>query len=283
MQVSDEPIIKEIIKEVVIHKLSEHSPLFNKIVQLYDAKEFIEQCIPDHSPSICAAGALAQFGATTAVETMSTALIATAPISPHPLINITVGTTGIIKAGDIGKAFGELTVRVIGYLIENVPSEVIDTSYPLILKNNQVSIEFNSQEMKFIKEIVRINQSVKNLELKCTNDSKEISSNFEQYRGQIQRNLVAFKEHTKEIEIKLESNIALLKTLQNINLLKPETLTEKLQRNYVNKVEQTKIHNNSNKSGSAEVIYDGDWTIKFNFSYSFGGSGNGGGLSCNIL
>lgn len=286
---------KEIIKDLVVHQLSEHSPWVDDLMTIWEAKEYVDQCRQNHDLSICTIGALTNVGSKIATEYMSKSLILATPISPCPIINATMGTMGMIKAKEIGKSFGDMTVAVVEYLVDHVPSQVIDVSKPLVLKNDQIqmAIEFVPNELKFIKGLVEINQIVNRDVLQIQSSSSHLIDDFNKYRNRTQSEAINFNQKTKEVEIKLDSNLKMVKKLQKLDLsnnalpkIKSDGLAEKIKYNYVEKMEQASSYNqNPNRTHNAEVSCDGDkWKIGFSISYSFGGSGQGGGgFSCVML
>lgn len=232
-------------------------------------------------------------GSKIATEYMSKSLLLTTPISPYPIINATMGTIGMIKAKEVGKSFGDMTVAVVEYLVDHVPSQVIDASKPLVLKNDQMAIEFVPNELKFIKGLVEINQTVNKDVSQIQSSSSNLNDDFNKYREKTRMDMINFNQKTKEVEIKLDSNLKMVKQLQKLDLsdtvlpkFKSDGLAEKIKYNYVEKREQARVNNqNPNRTHNAEVSYDGnEWKIGFSISYSYGGNGHGGGgFSCVIL
>lgn len=288
-------VVKDTAKDYIVDKLKEHSKIVGPIVNTIDAKEYIENCRKDHDMLSCVAGATVKYGITTATEHMSKALIISSPISPLPLANIVVGTTGLIKSDQIGKDFGKVAVELVDYLVDHVPSQFIDTSKSLTLQNDQTIIEFVPHELKFIKGLVKTNQDVNHVIQKLQTTSENIMDDMEVYRQRTQETQIHFNEKTNEVQIKLDSSARMIKTLDQLDLvhsklphIHAEGLAEKIRYNYVEKAEQAQRHNqNPNRSTTANVSYDGDdWKIGFTINYSCGGGyggRGGGGFSCVLL
>lgn len=282
--------VLECSKELAIDTIIEKSRIASGVMMIKVSSDSLQECQKYHTQTACLGGEFVKIGMTTLTENISKSILISTPISPIPIANMIVGTVGHMKADQIGKSFGDLTIGVMDYLIDNIPSDAIDSSKAMILSSDQYQIEFIPQEVKFITAMVGANQKIKEITGKIHSSLDQTVVDLGQYRLKSQQMEFDFNETTRHVQIKLDDGIKLMKTLDSLprfeTHLSTEGLNEKISKDYVSKARECEIYNqSSSRPNTASVSYDDShgWKIGFSVSYSLDGHGSGGGISCAIL
>lgn len=219
---------------------------------------------------------------------MATALTVGAPATPAWPIALGTAVVATQQSKRVGRTFGDVTVKLVDYLIDNVPAEVIDASSALSLQQaeHQVVV-FQPSDVAMIKSLVKVNQDVGAHVVAIRSGSDQTVARFERAQQRLESKVAAFNEHSRNVEIKLEHELDLVKSLEesrrNLRVNMPE-LAQRLDTRYHDLNLQADAHNrNPARDTHAQVTYDdGDWRIGFKVTYAPGGMG-GGGFSCAIL
>lgn len=244
----------------------------NYIMMIPEVRSYMDECKKNHRLLSCTVGAIAYKGTSTATSFMSGALILVSPTVPVSSIPLSLGLAGVLNSDKIGKSFGDLSSKIIDYLMDKVPVHMIDTSKPIILRSNNLEIELSKKDVKIITNLVKINQYV-------DREVKDIEKKFGKFIGN--------KENTRDYVFGTMNDIKQLE-FEKYNLLKPiksVNIVDKLSTDYIKANKKIREHNSgSNGTVRAFLEYSSnkEWKISFSIGYSFGNNKKGGGF-CVIL
>lgn len=285
LQCTQEAVVNE-----AVNIITEHSPIIRNTVISLDAVDYAQECQAkgNHNPVSCQIGAIVQTATQLAVDSVSSALAVGARTTKAWPIALAAATTGAINADAIGRDFGNLTVKLVDYLIEHVPAETIDSSSEIVLSNGgEHQLIFQPREVRLIQSFVRINQELKvNTEL-VRHEAINVIDKFEIYRQRLEGKIEHFNQISRHVEIKLGEQLDLVQRLEEnrrrLRLEVPE-LERKLDTRYSDLNAEAFRHNQNptRNSGAYVTCEDGNWTIGFKVTYGIGGGG-GGGFSCALL
>jgi len=124
--------------------------------------EQVNQCInTGHSQTACEIGSAISLGATTATAMAARGVITASPLTPLGALTGSVGTYTLLRSGDIGQSFGEITTQLVDYMIDQLPNDIyINPDHPLVIHNNSTALTFASNEVAFVNELVHSNRQV---------------------------------------------------------------------------------------------------------------------------
>jgi hypothetical protein len=135
--------------------------------------EQVNQCVTNgNSQTACEIGSVVRLGATTTTTILARGVMTASPLTPIGALTGSVGAYTLIRSGDIGESFGNITTQLVDYMIDRLPSDTfIEPTHPLVIQNNTTSLVFSTQEVTFINELVHHNRQV----IRATSDIQNVS------------------------------------------------------------------------------------------------------------
>ena len=259
-------IMNHLLKERVTNYIM-MIPKINKDINL------CKQELKHHNIS-CIAGAVTNKIASITTDAMSTALIIGSPTTPIPTITLSAGIAGLMKSDQIGCSFGDLTIQIVDYLIDNITREelrAIDTTQSVTISNNQGSkLVFKPSEVKLITSLVDVNQRIRDTCTTAITKYEATEQNIKANLTELSSNIIRFEQQTRLIEL-------------DIHDIKTNGILDKLNTNYIRLNNQASEHNSRNTGTHASVEYSNTKGWKISFQVGYNANGKGGGFSCIIL
>lgn len=278
--------IKEGIK-LVQNELSSQSQIINRILLVPETIEYMKNCSPNHKTSHCVVGSTVNYGVTKAVNVVSNRLI-----KIHTPVTFVAGVVGKVIAKNVGKISGDLSVKLVDYLTEHVPAKIIDTSQQLTVQQNDTSIVFHPKEVKFIQQLVNVNQEIASAAEKLIQKGNYIEDDFQKYFDKNKSQVIEFNKYTNNVKLNITDAIDEIKqkTIQEqCKQINTVHLSEKLKVNYSDAMNNVLKYNNDvsrNFDAHLNVNNRSSFEISFSINYSprYDGFHNfGGGFSCTLL
>ena len=139
----------------------------------------------------------------------------------HSLGNLTVNavdyfrghetheTNTVVRPAELGQvgfreihAFREFTVGLVDYMIQHVPYEqiTIDPNRPLVLSNDQCTLTYHPQDVKFFHDLIRSNQQVNRIVGRLQDSVSSAVSNVSHAVNTIRTDSIRFNERTHQIQ-----------------------------------------------------------------------------------
>lgn len=255
--------------------------------QVLAGVDFYNECKANgNSIAACVLGTVVNDVAARGTEAMSTALIIGAPITPLPPVALATGVTGIMRSSDIGRAAGELTIQLANYLVDNVPADAIDHTQILTISNGLIVVEYQPDEVEFIKSIISARQEAKQLVSSTTAALTSLTNSYQEFEHRFHANQGQYDTSLGRVSLGIDQISSLCESLRTIhtnsNLI--ERLTQPMRNDYAERQAEAVRHNEKNTTTTASVGYDSSsktWSISFSVNVGYGRSG--GGFSCVLL
>lgn len=157
-------------------------------------------------------------------------------------------TRMIVSTNQLGKKFGQIACKVTDYLIDHVPSHMIDTSHPMILRCDRAEITFEKRDLQFIKYLVNANQTVNSMVFRTQTLHEQFQQNIQRYVDNTRSSIQSYSHRTGEIMINLDRNVSLMKqlntTIHQITGNVPSIDTKILEQHHnIDRNEYANLHN----------------------------------------
>lgn len=196
-------------------------------------------------------------------------------------INRNIGNINVIDSTRLGQSYKNVVNNIVDFLGNNIPHNFIDTTQPLTIRNNNMQIDFAPKEVKFISNLVGINQMVTRCSNNLLTTSKNIVSTMDSYLDSSLNRIATLDSNIAKIQVDMNRNV------ESIHNFEPITPTNNIRFEQLRQNKNTVV--NHDYSDAVAQHPNGHVSVKCNndgfyigFSISVGGGGVGG-FSCNLL
>ena len=187
--------------------LKASGPLVQTIETSIELQKNVNECVKEgHHELACSIGIPVQIAVSHTTSHVAEAVILSSVAEgPVGLITAPIGVYTYLNTSEIGKSFGNIAVKMVDYLIDHMPSDMlINSDKPVIVKYKEKSIVLQKDDISLVNNLIMVNRTTNKMINEISSLTNNVKNKINEHTTEYQKSVQEFDAKTKELIIKLD-------------------------------------------------------------------------------